>query len=222
MKYLFSILFFLITQYSYAQKDAMKIMSQVRTNFLLVKDYTADAQIKIDVDFVKIPVKTAIVYFKQPDKFRFKAQGFAMIPKKGANMATLNLANGNYSAIYVNSEILNGILVDVIKVIPLDATSDIILSTVWVDNKYRIHKMESTTKNEGSYVMNFSFSNNPFNLPSQVVINFDVSKMDIPVGLTLDFDTIGKKKESKNTRGIVTVNYSNYKVNTGLSDTVFK
>jgi len=39
----------------------------------------------------------------------------------------------------------------------------------------------------------------------------------------MDLDSFGKKKDDKkSTRGVVTVTYANYKVNTGLSDSVFK
>lgn len=206
----------------YAQADANAILKGVRDNFLKVKDYTADAEIKIDVDFVKIPVKHAKVFYKQPDKFRFKAEGFAMLPKRGANLFALGLTNENVTAVYVKEEPINNILTDVIKVIPLDANSEIVLSTLWVGRDFKVHKIESTTKTQGTFVASFQFTSFPFNLPAQADILFDIQKTEIPVGLTLDMESLNKKKESKNTTGKVTVRYSNYQVNTGLSDSVFK
>jgi hypothetical protein len=108
-------------------------------------------------------------------------------------------------------------------VLPLDQTSDVILSTLWIDRSHKIQRIESTTRNQGSYTIDFKYATNPFSLPSQIVINFDVEKMNIPLGLSVDIENFGKKKdEKKSTRGTVTVTYSNYKVNTGLTDAVFK
>ena len=204
-------------------RDANEIINPVRENFDKIKDYTANAHININVDFVKIPDKDAIVYFKQPDKFRFKAEGFAMLPKKGANATAMQILSGNYTAIYAGEATINNQVVDIVKVLPLDQTSDVILSTLWIDRSHKIQRIESTTRNQGSYTIDFKYSTNPFDLPSQIVINFDVEKMNIPLGLSLDIENFGKKKDQKkSTRGTVTVNYSNYKVNSGLSDAVFK
>lgn len=207
-----------------APRDANAILKPVRENFDKIKDYTANAHININVEMVRIPDKNAIVYYKHPDKFRFKAEGFAMLPKKGANATAMQILQGNYTAIDAGTATLNNLTVDVIKVLPLDQTGDVILSTLWIDRQHRVQKLESTTREQGSYTVDFKYnSTNPFNLPQQIAINFDVEKMNIPLGLSMDIENFGKKKDDKkSTRGVVTVTYSDYKVNTGLSDSVFK
>lgn len=205
-------------------RDANAILKPVRDNFDKIKDYTANAHIHIDVEMVRIPDKDAVVYYKYPDQFRFKAEGFAMLPKKGANATAMQILQGNYTAIDAGTAMINNQTVDVIKVLPLEQTGDVILSTLWIDRQHRIQKLESTTREQGSYTVDFKYnSTNPFSLPQQIIINFDVEKMNIPLGLSLDIENFGKKKDDKkSTRGVVTVTYSNYKVNTGLSDNVFK
>jgi outer membrane lipoprotein-sorting protein len=204
-------------------KDANVVLKPVRENLDKVKDYTANARIKVDVDFVRIPDKDAVVYFKQPDKFRFKADGFAMLPKKGANATAMQILQGNYTAVYAGTANVNGVATDIVKVIPLDQ-SDVVLSAMWIDATSKVQRIETTTRDQGSYTIDFKYNTtNPFNLPSQLVINFDVQKMNIPLGLSMDIENFGKKKdEKKNTRGVVTVTYNDYKVNTGLDDKVFK
>ena len=205
-------------------KNADEILQPVKENFSKIKDYTADALINVNVDFVRIPDKNAVVYYKQPDKFRFKAEGFAMLPKKGANATAMQILQGDYTAVHAGEAVVNNVRTDIIKVIPLDPNSDVILSTLWIDATSKVQRIESTTRNQGSYTIDFKYNTtNPFHLPTQLVINFDVEKMNIPLGLSLDIENFGKKKDNtKNTRGVVTVTYSNYKVNTGLSDSVFK
>lgn len=223
MKYFISLIILLASAVdAISQTDANYILNKVHANFLMVKDYTADAEIKVDVDFVKIPIKKAKVYFKQPDQFRFKAEGFALLPKRGANLFMMNLSPDRVTAIYVKEETIRGVVTDVLKVIPLDANSDIILSTIWVSRDFKIINLESTTKSQGTFTAAFTYTNFPYNLPAEVCITFDIQKTDIPVGLTLDVESLNKKKESKSTTGKVTVKYTNYLINTGLSDAVFK
>ncbi|HZG00958.1 MAG TPA: hypothetical protein VEY71_08145, partial [Chitinophagales bacterium] len=166
-----------------APRDANAILKPVRENFDKIRDYTADAHINVNVEMVRISDKNAIVYYKHPDKFRFKAEGFAMLPKKGANASAMQILNGNYTAIDAGTATLNNETVNVIKVLPLDPSGDVILSTLWIDKQHRVQKLESTTREKGSYTVDFAYiATNPFNLPDRIVINFDVEKMNIPLG----------------------------------------
>lgn len=218
-------LFFLLISIHVAsaqQKDANFILQKVKEKANAVRDYQADANIKVKVDFVRIPERNARVYYKQPNKIKFKSQGFAMLPKKGIGNFQSNFLNGNYTAIYVSSEKLNGILTDVVKIIPTDANSETIISTVWVDANYLVRKIETSTRAQGTYVINLEFGNNPFDLPSALNVSFDVNKSEIPIGISFDIDAMRKKQDAKKTsKGEVTIKYSNYIVNKGIADSFF-
>lgn len=204
-------------------KDGMQIMEKVKQKMQLVKDYEADASIKIDISFLKIPIKNAHLYYKAPDKINFKSNGFTMLPKKGVQNMQQDLLNGKYTAIYVGTEALNGRVHDVIKVLPVSTESETVLSTLWIDETYLIKKVESTTKTQGSYLVNFIYADLPFDMPQKMTVEFDVKKMDVPVGFTMDFEQLNKKNiKEKESKGRVTITYSNYKINKGLSDDVFK
>jgi outer membrane lipoprotein-sorting protein len=217
----------LFSAISFAQtNDANKIIEKVKQNFLEVKDYQVDVEITVNVDFLKVPISKAKIYFKQPDKIKINSEGFAMLPKEGVNFSPLSLLKGNYTTILEKVEKLENSDVFVIKVIPLGETPNIILSTLWIDKKdLIIRKVESTTKMNGTFTIDLDYNKKvtTFYLPSKLVFSFDVSRSNIPMNIEKERDNEPKnKKKSRLTKGTVIVNYSNYKVNIGLNDDLFK
>lgn len=209
------------------KKDPDRILQKVVANFEKIKDYEVDVNIKVDVEFLKVPESNAKIFFKQPDKIALKSEGFAMLPKNGFNFSPASLLKDDYTSIYEKEEILNDHKTAVIKVIPLGTNADVILSTLWIDEeKNVIRKIESTTKINGTFTIDFSYDEKMnYVLPSKMVFSFNIDKMNLPSGMMGEPET--KKESKKNlgstiTKGKVYVNYSNYKVNKGIPDSVFE
>lgn len=223
-------LFFVITfSPFFAAQDAQKILENVKERYNKVRDYTADITVDIDIEFLKTPKVEGKLFFKQPDKMKIKSDGFALLPKEGFNISPASLLKDNYTSIYEKEETIDGIKLSRLKVIPMGDSSNVILSTVWVDAEQNvIRKIESTTKNSGTFVIQLTY--NPaflknYPLPSSMEFSFDVSSLNIPRGFATDApkkDDKKKDKKAKLTRGRVTVTYKDYKVNKGLNDSIFK
>jgi outer membrane lipoprotein-sorting protein len=205
--------------------DSNKIIEKVKQNFLTVKDYEVNAQIKVDIDFLKVPVTNAKIYFKQPDKVKISSEGFAMLPKEGINFSPITILKGNNTIIYDKDDVLNGYNVSVIKIIPSNEAQNIVLSTLWIDKGSNvIRKIESATKFNGIFTIDLQYDKNitSYPLPSQLVFTFDANRSFIPLSLDRKQDNKQQdNKEKKSSKGVVTITYSNYKVNTGLSDEFF-
>ena len=93
MRYLIGLILFLI-QFGFSQsKDPDDIINKVVKNFNNVKDYQVEVNIKVDVEFLKVPETKAKIYFKQPDKVHLEAEGFAMLPKNGIEFSPSSLLN---------------------------------------------------------------------------------------------------------------------------------
>ncbi|WP_290660030.1 hypothetical protein [Ignavibacterium sp.] len=208
------------------QKIADELINSVIANFNTVKDYEVDVEIKVDVEFLKVPDSKAKIYFKQPDKIRLKSEGFALLPKEGLNFSPSVLSKKDYTAIYERDVLLNGVKTSVVKVIPVGEQSNIILSTLWIDPVRKlIRKVESTTKTNGTFVIELFYGDNfKYPLPEQMTFTFNIDKMNLPKAFTSDGNPPKKKKRMPDapTKGIVVVKYSNYKVNTGLADNIFE
>ncbi|MFM8917044.1 MAG: LolA family protein [Bacteroidota bacterium] len=206
-------------------RDVNELMADVRTRFNQVKDYEASARIKIDVDFLKIPVKQGKIWFLHPDKVKVKAPGFSLLPKRGMNFSPGQLMDAGHTAIFVRDEMLAGNAVAVVKIVPGNAQSDILIATLWIDSKRKVvRKVEATTRNEGTFVMDFTFkaTPDPYDMPTQARITFDIRKNELPLGLTGDFERAPEEKGKKNSgRGVVTIDYVDYTINMGKAAAVF-
>lgn len=222
-------LFLLVVNFGFSQsKDPNEIIDAVITNFNKVNDYKVDINIKVDVEFIKVPEAKAKIYFKQPDKVHLEADGFAMLPKNGMEFSPSALIKKDYTAIYEQDVDLNGFKTSIVKVIPLGDQGEVILSTYWIDQKKQIiRKVESTTKTNGTFTINFTYDDKiKYPLPSKIVFSFNMDKMNLPSTITGETGDQKSTKKNKNsdtrTKGNVIVNYSNYVVNKGISDEIFE
>ena len=218
-------LFFIIGT-SFAQpRNAEKILEEVKQKFETVKDYEVDLNIEVDMEFLRIPNATAKAYFKQPDKMKIESDDFAVLPKEGMNFSPTRLLNNKYTAIYIKTDTLTEAKVDVIKIIPLEDSSKIVLSTLWIDtNKKIIRKIETTTKDRGSFNVEFFYKDmEKYGLPAKMKFTFSTPGGKVPKTVKNNNDIFKSPMDrlSKNFNGSIVIKYSNYKINTGLKDSFF-
>ena len=208
------------------EKDPNSILNNVKERFNVIHDYEVDVIISVDVNFLRVPESRAKVFFKQPDKYKLTSEGFALLPKEGFNFSPANLLKGDFNAIYSRSDTLNHHLVDIIKVIPDNDSSNIILSTLWIDAaQYIVRKIETTTKKSGTFLVEMNYDEyGKFALPSSIKFSFNVSGLQIPPSIAGDMEEEDQPRRRKRDPmvGTVTVIYKNYKMNKGIPDNFFE
>lgn len=229
-KLLFSVLIaalFLYPAGSFAQ-SADELITQLRAKLDRVNDYSAEGVMKTDVVFIKAPISKVKVYYKKPNLFRLKRDGgISLLPKGGVsiNMSNLLAVGGQYSALDAGSTQLDKQTVRIIKLLPTDENSAVILSTLYIDAvNMLIKKAVTTTRENGTYEMSMQYgAQQTFGLPDRVIFSFNVKDYKLPKGITLEFEE-GEKKDMnllKNKRGRIQIDYRNYVINKGLKAEVF-
>jgi len=206
-------------------KNPNKLLDAVRQKFDQIKDYEADIAVRVDVNFVKVPETKAKIYFKQPDKQKIKSDGFAMLPKQSFNFSPSKLLKGDYNTVYVKSELVNNEKLDVVKVIPSNDSSEVILSTLWIDPvRNVIKKIQTTGKKSGTIQIVLDYKNESIGLPTEVKFSFNVGEMNIPMNMPNDNkNTVSEQHREKGpVMGNVILTYSNYKINRGIPDSFFE
>lgn len=208
------------------ESNAEKILQSIRTTLSSIKDFQVDLSIKIDLEYLKIPDAKAKYFFKSPDKSRLVSDGFGLLPKQGIGLPTSQLLNSPHTSVITGKEIFNGKTLTKVKVIPLDESSEIILSTLWIDEKTSlIYKVSSTTR-KGTLDMAFTYGEpeRKFGLPKTVTIVFVLPQFSLPKSLTGDLQKNNREQKNakKEVKGKAIVTYSNYIINKGLSDDLFK
>lgn len=207
-------------------KNPDEIINNVKSKFGTVQDYKVDLIIEVDMKFLRIPKVSASVYFKQPNKIKMESSDFAILPKEGINFSPISFLNEQYTSIYVREDTLAQINVDVIKIIPLSDSTNVILTTLWIDisNKV-IKKVETTTKNRGTFIASLDYNEFiKYGLPSIMNFNFNIEDPELNKLMELDTPTENNpsKRSNDNFSGKIKVEYNNYKVNQGIEDSFFE
>jgi outer membrane lipoprotein-sorting protein len=205
------------------------LVTKVKAKLDLVTDYEADGNMKTDVSFIKAPIGRVKVYFKKPNKFRLKKEGgISLLPRGGVsvNMSSI-IATNNYVALAAGESIIGGTNTKIIKLLPINENSEIVLTTLYIDEaNLLVRKAITTTKENGTYEMEMSYGNfSKYGLPDKVVFSFNTKDYKLPKGITLEFDdndkALSEAQKLKNKKGRVEITYSNYIINKGIADAVF-
>jgi hypothetical protein len=196
--------------------EARDLLNSLGKNFDKLEQFKVDAVIKVDVDFIKIKERLVKISFKKPDVFTFEAEGLALLPKNGMQMEYMTLINKGYTSILSGQEDIGGIRTKIVKVIPEQETEDIILAQMWIDPlKSRIVRMKTYTKKSGNYVIDFFYTDHPFNLPDRLEVNFDISNLSLTTKMMSEFHPEAGKIKEEPSQAKVIVQYSNYRINSG-------
>ena len=230
MKHLFLLLLIAFTTEPLVAQDVNGLIQKVKTKIEKVRDYEASGLMKTNVPFLKVPVADVKVYFKRPDRLKFKNEkGISLVPKGAVTMSLNNLiADQNFTAIPAGFDKLNGRPVRIVKLIPLNEKSEVVLSTLYIDeSQLLILKAVTTTRENGTYELAMDYGKYAdYALPDKAVFTFNTKEYKLPKGVTFDYDDGTDKKkvnsEVKNNKGRVEITYKSYIINKGVQDAVFQ
>ncbi len=211
-------------------QDANALLQTVKQKIDKVNDYEASGKMKTNVAFLKVPIANVKVYFKKPNRLKVKSEkGISFIPKGAVNLNMSGVMSDNkYTVLDAGMDKIGKIAVRVIKLLPEDDNSDIVLSTLYIDETTSlIQKAKTTTKENGTYELEFSYGKYAeFSLPDKIIFSFNTRDYKLPKGVTFDFDDGTEQKkpkeDMKNKKGRAEISLNSYIINKGVADEVFK
>ncbi len=220
---------FLFAAFGVFAQEPEKVIDKINAKITSVKDYTVNAHIDADIPMIKIMPSNAKIYFKQKDKVKIESKGITILPKQGfTELNTFLSDKSKYSAVFGDSLKINGTDTRLINIIPNAASGEIVLAKIWVDQKNSvIMRSQVTTQTNGTVKTDFKYGSQlNYGLPSELKFEIDVKKFKMPKSVAADINKTStdpkKAKEKKRTKGTITITLSDYKVNGGLSDAIFK
>jgi outer membrane lipoprotein-sorting protein len=227
-KCLFFTLFIASSSLLCAAQDINMLVLKAKQKIDKVNDYEAAARMKTNVTFLKVPIATVKVYFKKPNKLKVKSEkGISFIPK-GAVSINMNsiLENNDYIIMDAGKDKINNIPVRVARLLPNDDNSDVVLSTLYIDETNNlIIKSKTTTKENGTYELEMTYGKYAaYGLPDKIIFSFNTKDYKLPKGITFDFDDGSNNtpvNKAKAKKGRAEISFSNYTINKGLPESVF-
>lgn len=209
-------------------QTAEETILKVKAKLDKVQDYEADGKMKTNVVFLKAPVADVKVYYKKPDKLKIENKsGISFIPKGAVNISLVNVFSNvsDFDLVDAGREETTGLRI--IKLLPRNDASDVVLSTLFIDEKkFLVKKARTTTRENGSYELEMTYGRYiEFGLADKVIFTFNTKEYKLPKGVTFDYDDgRGKKRNTedlKNRKGKVEITYTAYRINKGIPDAVF-
>jgi len=204
-------------------KDPNKLLKAIGSRFEKIKDYQADVEGKLDMEFIKAPTTKAKVYFKQPDKFKIDSEGFAMLPKQSMDFSPMQLLKGDFTAVFVRTDKIDGKYLDVVKLVPNSDTANFIISTLWIDaSQSVINKIEAATKRSGTITTEFIYTPATIPLPVKLKLSFNQGEVNLPETPMNSKKDSDQRRRPTRMKGSATLTYSNYQINKGIPDKFFE
>lgn len=212
-----------------AQNGASEILDKVFNKLQKVKDYSVEANIKVDMPFIRMLPIDVKIYFKQKDKFHVESKSIAIVPRQGFNQASNILSDkSSFTSVIQGVEKIGTVQTTLVNVIPLSDTSDIILGKFWIDTQQNVVvKSQLTTRSSGTIVTEYFYGSQVgFGLPDKMIFTVDVKKFRMPKSMAAEMNKNAAKaktaKEKEAKKGSIIIIFKDYQLNKGISDSVFK
>jgi outer membrane lipoprotein-sorting protein len=219
---------------SYSQAiTGAKIIQNMKDKSAIIQDYAADMEANINMDNIRMPRIKIKMYHKYPDKFHYESKNFALLPKQGLNFDPFHYDEKDFNFNLLRSENLDNTPVYVIEIESkkTDAKKKDkmapIKTYVWVDaNNWVPKKIGSEPNDTRKLEIKFEHQwiDGKYYLPSKISFDYDIPDLPETPDIPKDAQQKGSKmaRGGRGGKGSITITFQNYKVNTGLSDDIFK
>ncbi len=221
------------------------IQDSLIMRFNRIEDYSVKIKISVEMTGLRMPRKKIKLYYKAPDKIKVKSRGFAIVPKTGLGGSPDKFLKMLESIHVKGSELLNdrdhwlltGSVIPDSMDIPIDDVDfpDITMN-LWVDaNSWVISKAETVIDSQKVFQLISEYDEvDGMFLPIKTTLSLGFKGMGEwsmrdpfggPAEDRKDFKKVAKEAgidpEKKEFAGTVVMEFSKYKVNQGLDDSLF-
>ena len=220
-----------------------RVIEKTSYEFEKVKDFEAKMSVALKVPGLRMPNKEYKVYFKQPNKFKANTKGFGVLPNTGLytspkdifdNLKNLYIEN-NFKSDDTGSIMISGtVIADILKAqfpneyakLTFNPTVDVIVDT----NQWVIKTVTSRIDTLKLFEIfnDYVTVENQYKLPKTSKVEYFIKDVRLANWLKKDVNNMIGMPESFGSsekdiiKGIITVKYSDYKVNINLPDRIFK
>jgi hypothetical protein len=196
------------------------------------RDYAVNIQAKVVIPNIRIPDFTARLYFKKPDKLHIETKNFAPLPRGAGLFNPFQFDPGKNQIIFKQTENLDGLPAALYKVEPGEEEKRIRFYMVWVGGiPKRILQVESHTFRGTKALIKLTYRPSEpgpgqWLLPDKIYVH-----LTFPEGLNSSETLTAKdnpfsagtaKNEAITGEGDIIISYSDWQINTGLDDRLFK
>ncbi len=203
-----------------AQEEGARILDTLQKKYSGLKDYTVDVNVHFDVEGFKAPDMQAKLYCKPPDRMKIESKRIFFLPKEGGTFNPFMFNKEDFEIKFLERLTYDGRNAVKLKLTPkkrkLNA-QDFILTVDTDRNLIREMNTSSSDGREVKALIEYGHFGD-FDLPTRIQLHINVQFSE-----SMEIKDFGPSAQpAKRVTGRVDITYSNYKVNSGLSDEIFK
>ena len=203
-----------------AQEEAARSLDALQKKYSGLKDYTVDVNVHFDVEGFKAPDMQAKLYCKPPDRMKIESKRIFFLPKEGGTFNPLMFNKEDFEVKFLERLTYEGSNAVKLKLTPKkrkpNAPQDFILTVDTDRNLIREMNISSFDGREVKALIEYGHFSD-FDLPTRIELH-----LDVPFSESREIKDFGPSAQpAKRVTGRVDITYSNYRVNSGLSDQIF-
>jgi len=208
----------IVFAYAFIKEDGTKYLQNVTDKFSGINDYTVNVRVHFDLDNVKAPDMAAKVYYKTPDKVKIDSKGTFLLPKEVGVFNPRMFSADNFDVNVDGNFEYDGHPAVRLSLYPKKESFRSREIYLTIDEKEWLIKEISIEPARGSVMDGkISYGNfGGFELPSEINVN-----LNLPPADSTQSNSNPRRQFRGGLTGSVEIYYSNYKVNSGLSDSFF-
>jgi len=203
-----------------AQEEGAPYLDAVIKRFSLLKDYTVDVKVHFDIEAFKSPDMEGRLYYKAPDKMKVDSKRIFFFPREGGYFNPAAFKPENFEVNLLERLIEEERKAVRIRLIPKKARWPGQSFILTIDTERNLIRGIDTSPSGGREIKaSIEYGRfGQFDLPTRIRLQLDIPSIEMDG--TRFFDPSLQK--AKRIRGKIEIVYSNYKVNTGLSEEIFQ
>ena len=202
------------------QEEAARYIELLQGKYSGLKDYTADVNIHFDIETFKAPDLKAKLYYKVPDKMKVESKRVLFFPKEGSYFNPSLFKKDDFTVLFVENVTQEGKRAVKLRLLPKKAKTNIHDFVLMIDTgQNQVREVDVTQSGGKEIKAELTYGTfGGFELPTRINLLFNFPEVEPE--MVKGFDT--SPREKKRVTGRVELTYSDYKVNSGLRDEIFK
>ncbi|OGP61928.1 MAG: hypothetical protein A2169_13810 [Deltaproteobacteria bacterium RBG_13_47_9] len=203
-----------------AQGEASRYLEVLEKKYSGLKDYIVDINVHFDIETFKAPDVQARLYYKAPDKMKLESKRVLFFPREGGYFNPSLFKKEDFIVIVLEHLTDGGRKAVKLRLIPRKTKRNAQDFVLTIDTEQNLVKEVNVVQSGGREIKaEIAYGVfGQFELPARIrlLLDFPAVEPEMMKG----FEPSGQG--TKRVTGKIEITYSNYRVNSGLSDEIFK
>jgi len=202
----------------FGQEDGTRYLEGLERKYSGLKDYRVDVKVHVDMEGFKAPDMQGELFLKAPDKMKVESKKVFFLPKEGGHFNPFMFKKEAFDTRLLEHITYDNQKAVKLKLLPKDLKKMKQGFVLILDvESYQIREFHtSSEEREGRGVIEYGRFKG-FDLPTRIELHLDVQFKE-----SFEMKEFGQSSpRERRVTGKIEISYSNYKVNSGLSDEMF-